>query len=162
MLRYKVLKLFATFQQLIRRLDEILYLSRNRLLRKKKKKKISENHEKTITSSISVNNNKLAMADDNFSGNPQSRDLVTEEDEEVARLDKLTGSVSQYSSARESLHSEYMAVILAHHWSLVFAFNTCLSSSMLASHCSILFSLYILFSLVNTFNTCLSLVNALL
>ena len=125
MLRYKVLKLFATFQQLIRRLDEILYLSRNRLLRKKKKK-ISETHEKTITSSISVNNNKLAMADDNFSGNPQSRDLVvTEEDEEVARLDKLTGSVSQYSSARESLHSEYMAVILSSHWSIL---------AILASH----------------------------
>ena len=87
------------------------------MLRKKKKKKISENHEKTITTSISVNNNKLALADDNFSGNPQSRDL--EEDEEVARLDKLTGSVSQYSSARESLHSEYMAVILASYWSIL-------------------------------------------
>ena len=101
-------------------MDEILYLSRNRLLRKKKKKKkISENnHEKTIaTSIISVNNNKLAMAEDNFSGNPQSRDLGTaEEDEEVERLeDKVTGSVSQYSSARESLHSEYMAVILFPH-----------------------------------------------
>ena len=97
-------------------MDEILYLSRNRLLRKKKKKKkISENnHEKTIaTSIISVNNNKLAMAEDNFSGNPQVRDLgTTEEDEEVERLDKVAGSVSQYSSARESLHSEYMAVIL--------------------------------------------------
>ena len=53
------------------------------------------------------------MAEDNFSGNPQVRDLgTTEEDEEVERLDKVTGSVSQYSSARESLHSEYMAVIL--------------------------------------------------
>ena len=86
------------------------------LRKKKKKKKISENnHEKTVaTSIISVNNNKLAMAEDNFSGNPQIRDLgTTEEDEEVERLDldKVTGSVSQYSSARESLHSEYMAVI---------------------------------------------------
>ena len=79
---------------------------------RKKKKKISETHEKTITSSISVNNNKLAL-DDNFSGNPQVRELSTvkiEEDEEVETLDKMNGSMSQYSSARESLHSEYMAV----------------------------------------------------
>ena len=84
------------------------------MLRKKKKKISENNHEKTIaTSIISVNNNKLAMAEDNFSGNPQVRDLgTTEEDEEVERLDKVAGSVSQYSSARESLHSEYMAVIL--------------------------------------------------
>ena len=90
---------------------EILYLSRNRLLRKKKKK-ISETHEKTITCSISVNNNKLATGD-NFSSNPQVRELgsvQTEEDDEVETLDKMTGSMSQYSSARESLHSEYMAV----------------------------------------------------
>ena len=100
---------FCIFQQLIQRLNEILYLSRNRLLRKKKKK-IRENHEKSITKSISVNNNKLAIVNDNFCNNPRQPDGVQTEDEEVERFEKMAGSVSQYSSARESLHSEYMAV----------------------------------------------------
>ena len=81
---------------------------------RKRKKKISETQEKTISNSISVNNNKLNNSDDNFSSNPQQvRELgtvLTEEDEEVEKLDKMTASMSQYSSARESLHSEYMAV----------------------------------------------------
>ena len=88
-------------------MDEILYLSRKSLLRKKKKK-IIESHEKTITNSISVNNRKV---NDNLSGNNESCLVIpTSEDDHVERCS--AGVESHYSSARESLSrsAEYIAV----------------------------------------------------
>ena len=88
-------------------MDEILYLSRKSLLRKKKKK-IIESHEKTITNSISVNNRKV---NDNLSGNNESCLVIPAcEDDHVERCS--AGVESHYSSARESLSrsAEYIAV----------------------------------------------------
>ena len=79
---------------------------------RKKKKKILENHEKTVTNTISVDTKTLPIAD-NLAENVMNRKFQPE-DEEVERFEKVCAfnpSPSHYSSARESLHSsEYIAV----------------------------------------------------